>query len=355
MGLRVLIGLVAVSAISSADPREQFESKVRPVLAKNCFACHRQTAMGGLRLDSREAILKGGNSGPAVVPGKPDESLLMKVVDQTHERLKMPPVRQAEGRGDRRDSRVDRRRSVLADRSTRRRPRKSSEYVITPEQRAFWSFQPVKRPAVPEVKSAAANPIDNVHPRPAGSGRIQARASRGQANADPARHDRSDGLAADAGRSRCVSEGRVARRVCESGRPPACFAALWRAMGAVLAGRRALCRRQLSLDRRQAVSELVAISELGDPGVQQRHAVRQVREGADRGRSDRRAGGDGILCAQSGDAGRSRGCHHPRVSGADGRVRAMPRPQVRSDSDEGLLLAAVDLQQHAARRGSAGG
>ena len=68
-GLRVLIGLAAVSAISSADPREQFESKVRPVLAKNCFSCHRQTAMGGLRLDSREAVLKGGNSGPAIVPG----------------------------------------------------------------------------------------------------------------------------------------------------------------------------------------------------------------------------------------------------------------------------------------------
>src|SRR6476620_8733064 len=91
LGLRVLIGLVAVSAISSADPREQFESKVRPVLAANCFACHRQTAMGGLRLDSRESILKGGANGPALIPGKPGESLLIKVTEQTHDRLKMPP------------------------------------------------------------------------------------------------------------------------------------------------------------------------------------------------------------------------------------------------------------------------
>ena len=169
-GLRVLIGLAAVSAISSADPREQFESKVRPVLAKNCFACHRQTAMGGLRLDSREAVLKGGNSGPAIVPGKPEESLLMKAVDQTHERLKMPPSGQDEGRGDRCDSRVDCRRSVLADGSTRADFEESSEYVITPEQRAFWSFQPVKRPAVPEVKSPTASPIDSIHRRPARSG-----------------------------------------------------------------------------------------------------------------------------------------------------------------------------------------
>ena len=91
MGNRVFIPfLIAASAF--ADPREQFETKVRPVLASNCFACHRQSAMGGLRLDSREAIVKGGASGPAVIPGKPGESLLIQVTEQTHERLKMPPA-----------------------------------------------------------------------------------------------------------------------------------------------------------------------------------------------------------------------------------------------------------------------
>src|SRR5688500_13389593 len=92
MGLRVSILLLAVSSAVLADPREDFENRVRPLLAKNCYACHRQTAMGGLRLDSREAILKGGATGPAVVPGKPDESLLVKAIEQTHERLKMPPT-----------------------------------------------------------------------------------------------------------------------------------------------------------------------------------------------------------------------------------------------------------------------
>src|SRR5215204_2228267 len=91
MGLRVLIALVALSASGFADPREEFETKVRPVLAKNCFACHRDTAMGGLRLDSRAAILKGGANGAAVVAGKADDSLLIKAIEHTHDRLKMPP------------------------------------------------------------------------------------------------------------------------------------------------------------------------------------------------------------------------------------------------------------------------
>ena len=65
MGNRFFIFFLLIALSAVADPREQFETKVRPVLAKNCFACHRQTAMGGLRLDSRESILKGGKSGPA--------------------------------------------------------------------------------------------------------------------------------------------------------------------------------------------------------------------------------------------------------------------------------------------------
>ena len=73
------------------DASEFFEMRVRPVLAKNCFACHTGSKHGGLQLDSRENLLKGGNSGPAIVPGNPDQSLLIQAVRQTHERLKMPP------------------------------------------------------------------------------------------------------------------------------------------------------------------------------------------------------------------------------------------------------------------------
>src|SRR5256885_10579473 len=78
-------------AASVADQREFFEMRVRPVLAKNCFACHTSSRMGGLEMSGRDAILKGGKSGPAIVPGDPEKSLLLQAVAQTHERLKMPP------------------------------------------------------------------------------------------------------------------------------------------------------------------------------------------------------------------------------------------------------------------------
>src|SRR4051812_12165732 len=72
------------------NPTEFFESKIRPLLASKCYSCHTASKLGDLRLDSREALLKGGNSGPAVVPGQPEESLLIRAVTHADERLKMP-------------------------------------------------------------------------------------------------------------------------------------------------------------------------------------------------------------------------------------------------------------------------
>ena len=70
---------------------EFFESKIRPVLADRCFKCHGPDKQkGGLRLDSRGAIVRGGTSGPAIVLGKPGESLLIEALQQQGE-LKMPP------------------------------------------------------------------------------------------------------------------------------------------------------------------------------------------------------------------------------------------------------------------------
>jgi hypothetical protein len=70
---------------------ESTESAVRPVLVENCYRCHGpKKQQGGLRLDSRRAILAGGDSGPAVVPGDPAKSLLVQAVRQSGER-KMPP------------------------------------------------------------------------------------------------------------------------------------------------------------------------------------------------------------------------------------------------------------------------
>ena len=72
--------------------REQFfEQNVRPLLAENCYSCHGDKKQkGGLRLDSLEAILKGGESGPAVVPGKPDEACWSR--RSTTRGSEMPPT-----------------------------------------------------------------------------------------------------------------------------------------------------------------------------------------------------------------------------------------------------------------------
>ena len=67
-----------------------FTQKIRPVLAQSCYKCHTTEQAGGLRLDSRAAALKGGDSGPAIVAGQPDKSLLIEAVMQTGD-LKMPP------------------------------------------------------------------------------------------------------------------------------------------------------------------------------------------------------------------------------------------------------------------------
>ena len=72
------------------EKTEFFESRVRPVLANKCFACHTENKLGGLRVDSRVALLQGGKSGPAIVPGRPEESLLIKAIQQADPALKMP-------------------------------------------------------------------------------------------------------------------------------------------------------------------------------------------------------------------------------------------------------------------------
>src|ERR1700741_4696788 len=76
------------TAVSSSP--DFFENRIRPILANNCYGCHTSTALGGLRLDSLEAMKKGGKRGPAIVPGDPDASWMIKAVRHSDENLKMP-------------------------------------------------------------------------------------------------------------------------------------------------------------------------------------------------------------------------------------------------------------------------
>jgi len=138
---RLLVALI-VGAIPllAADGDEFFESKIRPLLATHCHACHTGGALGNLRLDSREGILKGGKSGKVVVEGKPESSLLIEAVKRTHVRLKMPPVGALAQ--DEIANLEDWIRRGLPWPETQRKVEVTSS-KITSEQKAFWSFKPL--------------------------------------------------------------------------------------------------------------------------------------------------------------------------------------------------------------------
>ncbi|MBV9470366.1 MAG: PSD1 domain-containing protein, partial [Abitibacteriaceae bacterium] len=137
-----------------------FESKVRPVLAENCYSCHaasRKSAKGGLQLDSRAGWMKGGSHGPAILPGKPDSSLLIKAVRYHDEDLQMPPAGKLSA------SQI----AALEDWVKRGAPDPRSgtvtkDSIATPKKlvgmsvedgHKFWSFQPLKAVALPPVKT----------------------------------------------------------------------------------------------------------------------------------------------------------------------------------------------------------
>jgi mono/diheme cytochrome c family protein len=141
-----------------------FENKVRPVLAENCHKCHgpkKQRAR--LRLDSRAAILQGGDSGPALVPGQPGQSLLLKAVRHDDPDLKMPPSQKLSRQQIDDLTRWVQMGAPWPD-SGKTAPiaRKPGELKVTDKDRDHWAFRPVRRPPLPKVKDArwGANPID---------------------------------------------------------------------------------------------------------------------------------------------------------------------------------------------------
>jgi hypothetical protein len=131
----------------TAEQTRFFETSIRPLLVEKCFRCHGEKKQwGGLRLDSRGALLRGGESGAAIVPGKPGESLLISAVKETDDDLRMP-------------------------KNDRLEPRQIAELVRWIEMGApfptkagtaertrdpnHWAFQPPARPPVPAVVNSA--------------------------------------------------------------------------------------------------------------------------------------------------------------------------------------------------------
>src|SRR5215207_7027136 len=153
----LLAALALPGSARAADPAalEFFEKSVRPVLVEKCLACHAEKAKGGLRLDTRDAVLKGGERGAGVVPGKPKEGLLLKALEHTDEDFKMPPSGKL----------PDREIAALTKWIELGAPwpeklTLASPNAIDKAAAKHWAFQPVKRPQVPKLKTQPANPID---------------------------------------------------------------------------------------------------------------------------------------------------------------------------------------------------
>lgn len=156
---------LGVAHASSIDPThlEFFEKEVRPILVESCYECHSANGKtkGGLRLDSQIGVAAGGDSGPSLIPGMPDESLLIEAVRYHNRDLQMPPKNAlpasdiailekwvALGAPDPRESE-----GSIAE---------SGMGMSIEEGREFWSFKPIAKPAIPKEKQAewAKSPID---------------------------------------------------------------------------------------------------------------------------------------------------------------------------------------------------
>ena len=133
-----------------ADEAEHFfETRIRPVLIEKCFKCHGGDKVSSeLRVDSRDALLKGGEYGePSIVPGKPEESLLIAAIDPQNEDIVMPPDEELPA-------------SVIED--FRAWIRNGAAWPTSPDSEttdpAFvaeghWAFRPIERPPLPPVQS----------------------------------------------------------------------------------------------------------------------------------------------------------------------------------------------------------
>ena len=94
LSLGTLLAALAIAAGPQNAAIDHFETKIRPVLALHCYACHSKsiaTPQGGLLLDSPQGIRRGGNSGALIQPGDPANSLLIRALRHTDKKLKMPP------------------------------------------------------------------------------------------------------------------------------------------------------------------------------------------------------------------------------------------------------------------------
>ena len=153
--LSLAIAILTVQTIGSADEID-FESDIAPIFEEHCWHCHGEDEQeSSLRLDLRPSMLRGGDTGlPAVVPGKPEKSYLIEVINHVDEDMAMPPD----------EDKIPAKQIELLTRWIKAGAvwPGQMDAVEDDAQSDHWSFQPVVRPEVPEVafNRKLTNPID---------------------------------------------------------------------------------------------------------------------------------------------------------------------------------------------------
>src|SRR6266480_6095940 len=158
LALALFFLLTRAGLAQEPDSALTFEKHVRPIFKANCFDCHGEgeKLKGGLDLRLQRLIVQGGKSGPALVPGKRDDSLLFERISKGE----MPPGKKKLTTN---EVAVIGRWIAAGTRAARPEQQEvATGLQITPEERAFWSFQPIRRFPVPKVEAASRvrGPID---------------------------------------------------------------------------------------------------------------------------------------------------------------------------------------------------
>lgn len=142
--------VLAPGGVAAADGDiEFFESKIAPILEANCLKCHSHASgkmKGGLTLDSRSGWAEGGDNGPAIAPGKPEESLLVEAIRRTDPDLEMPPKEKLS------DAEVE----LLVEWVKRGAPDPRKAQTTELASMDWWSLKPLTRPEIPD----GDHPID---------------------------------------------------------------------------------------------------------------------------------------------------------------------------------------------------
>ncbi len=286
----ILVMLAATAGVSVADDvaadhaeqmaasLELFKSDVGPLLVAHCLKCHGgEQTHGEFDLSTREGLVKGGEQGPAVVVGKPGESLLLALV-----RHEVEPHMPQESDKLSAES-IERLSAWIASGAAYDKPLvdAAAEFTsrkISDEERQFWSFQPLTSPEVPAVdrEGWCRTPVDHfvlakldekgIAPNPLANRRKLVR----RAYLDLI------GLPPDARGSRRLSGRRSRRRLRPADRPPAGQPALRRTLGPPLVGPGPICREP-RLRAGLRPPERLSLSRLCNPRAQRRHAVRPIR------------------------------------------------------------------------------